>query len=275
MNGEKRKMKFIAIASLLMLTLVPTARASEYNVSPNGSDTNPGTFASPFRTIQHAADLAQPGDVITVHAGVYRERISPPRGGESDAKRIVYQAAPGEKVEIKGSEEIKGWVKVGADVWKATIPNSLFGSFNPYSDLIHGDWFNPLGRNHHTGAVYLDGDWLVEAAQLDDVLKGGAKDALWFAQVDNEQTTIWAQFIGADPNRHSAEINVRKTVFYPEKTGINYITVRGFTLADAATPWAPPTAEQIGLIGTHWSKGWIIEHNTISYSICSGIALGK
>jgi alpha-N-arabinofuranosidase len=51
--------------------------------------------------------------------------------------------------------------------------------------------------------------------------------------------------------------------------------VRGFTLRDAATPWAPPTAEQVGLVGTHWSKGWIIENNVISHSICSGIALGK
>ena len=72
----------------------------------------------PFRTIQRAAELAQPGDVITVHEGVYRERINPPRGGESDAQRIVYQAAPGEKVEIKGSEVVKNWVKVQDDVWK-------------------------------------------------------------------------------------------------------------------------------------------------------------
>ena len=71
------------------------------------------------------------------------------------------------------------------------------------------------------------------------------------------------------------EINVRQTVFYPEKTGINYITVRGFTMRQAATNWAPPTAEQIGLIGTHWSKGWIIENNVISHSRCSGISLGK
>ena len=60
----------------------------------------------------------KPGDVITVHEGIYRERINPPRGGESDAKRIVYQAAPGEKVEIKGSEVVKNWVKVQDDVWK-------------------------------------------------------------------------------------------------------------------------------------------------------------
>ncbi len=71
------------------------------------------------------------------------------------------------------------------------------------------------------------------------------------------------------------EINVRQTVFYPDKPRRNYITVRGFILRDAATPWAPPTAEQIGLIGTHWSKGWIIENNVVSHSICAGISLGK
>ena len=87
--------------------------------------------------------------------------------------------------------------------------------------------------------------------------------------------TIWAQFQGVNPNEQLVEINVRRTVFYPDKPGRNYITVRGFTMRHAATPWAPPTAEQIGLIGTHWSKGWIIEGNTISHSVCSGIALGK
>jgi len=51
--------------------------------------------------------------------------------------------------------------------------------------------------------------------------------------------------------------------------------VSGFTMRHAATPWAPPTAEQVGLIGTHWSKGWIIENNVISDSKCTGITLGK
>ena len=52
-----------------------------------------------------------------------------------------------------------------------TLPNGFFGSFNPYSDLIHGDWFESKGRQHHTGAVYLNGDWLTEAAKLENVLK--------------------------------------------------------------------------------------------------------
>ena len=71
------------------------------------------------------------------------------------------------------------------------------------------------------------------------------------------------------------EINVRDSCFYPDEPGCGYITIRGFRLCQAATQWAAPTAEQIGLIGTHWSKGWIIENNIISDSRCSGITLGK
>lgn len=46
-------------------------------------------------------------------------------------------------------------------------------------------------------------------------------------------------------------------------------------MAQAACPWAPPTAEQYGLLGTHWSKGWIIENNHIHDAKCSGISIGK
>jgi hypothetical protein len=254
---------------------VSVALGREYHVSPRGNDSGDGSAGQMLRTISAAALRAQPGDVVTVHEGVYRERVNPQRGGESDAKRLVYQAAPGETVEIKGSEVVKHWEKVQGDTWKVAIPNTLFGKFNPYSDLIRGDWFNARGREHHTGAVYLNGDWLVEAATLDEVLKPAGESLLWFGRVDGESTTIWAQFKGVDPNENLVEINVRRTVFYPDKPGVSYLTVRGFTLRHAASPWAPPTAEQIGLIGTHWSKGWIIENNRISHSRCSGVSLGK
>ena len=264
------------IGALLLLVLTTyTATASEFHVSVNGDDKDNGSSSKPFKTISAAVQVAQPGDFITVHAGTYRERVTPPRGGDSDAKRIVYQAAPGEKVVIKGSEVVRNWQKVQDDTWKVVIPNSFFGAFNPYQDLIHGDWFNPKGRNHHTGAVYLNGHWLTEAAKLEEVLKPIGKTPLWFGQVDETNTTLWAQFSGVNPNEGEVEINVRRTVFYPDRPGINYLTVRGFTMMHAATPWAPPTAEQIGLLGTHWSKGWIIENNDIRYSTCVGITLGK
>jgi alpha-N-arabinofuranosidase len=173
-----------------------------------------------------------------------------------------------------------------------TLPNTFFGRFNPYADLLHGDWFDPKGRQHHSGCVYLHGDWLMEATQLNEVLGPVGKEPLWFALVDGveakaptsdygtfkapaDSTVIYAQFPGSDPNRESVEINVRQTVFTPGKSGINYLTVRGFDLRQAATPWAPPTAGQIGVISAYWCKGWIVEDNEISYSKCCGLALGK
>ena len=262
-------------AIFVLLSCESGKLTNEYHVSMTGSDDNPGSESLPFRTISAAASLSQPGDVITVHEGIYRERIDPPRGGTSDDNRIVYQAYPGEKVVIKGSEHIKDWKKVADDTWEVKLSNSFFGGFNPYSDVISGNWFHDNKRTSHTGAVYLNGHWLNEAVNKSEVF-GPLKDTLlWYATVDESETTIWAQFDRVNPNHELVEINVRQTVFYPEEEGICFITVRGFKLEQAATPWAPPTHEQIGLIGPHWSKGWIIENNEICYSVCTGVSLGK
>jgi len=142
---------------IITLFQISAVFAKEYHVSPSGSDQNEGTITSPLKTISAAAQKARAGDIITVHAGTYRERIDPPYGGTSDAKRIVYQAAPGEEVSIKGSEVIKNWQGVEGNVWQVIIPNTFFGNYNPYQDLIEGDWFDSMKRDHHTGEVFLNG----------------------------------------------------------------------------------------------------------------------
>lgn len=268
----------------VILAFVSVAPAKEYHVSVNGNDENAGSVSQPLKTIQAAAELAQPGDVITVYEGTYRERITPPRGGESDTKRIVYQAAPGEKVEVKGSEVVTGWKPLADGVWKVTLPNSFFGDYNPFKELLTGDWLSKKGREHHTGEVYLNGKSLYEMETLEKVVKPAvypdSRDPegstfTWYCESDDRQTTIWANFHDHDPNKELVEVNARESCFYPDRPGRNYITVRGFHMSQAATQWAAPTAEQIGLIGIHWSKGWVIEGNVISNSKCTGITLGK
>ena len=137
-HNKMELMKFKLLILLVFATLVVVVK--EYHVSVKGSDKNDGSAVKPFRTINFAAQLAQAGDIITVHAGTYREWINPRNGGESDTKRIVYRAAPGEKVEIKGSEIISGWRREKGGVWKLTIPNSFFGNHNPCNNLVFGDW---------------------------------------------------------------------------------------------------------------------------------------
>jgi hypothetical protein len=269
---------------VLMILTASIVNAKEYHVSVNGSDNNDGSSSKPFKTINYAARLAQPGDVITVHTGTYREWINPARGGESDTKRIVYQAAVGEKVEIKGSEVIGGWKKEKNSVWKVTLPNTFFGDYNPYQDSIYGDWFTSYGRIHHTGEVFLNGKSLYEKEIIDKVFNPvpdtKIKDTegstyTWYCRSDTINTTIWANFQKFNPNKELVEISTRRTCFYPDKPGINFITIKGFHISQAATQWGAPTAEQIGMISTHWNKCWIIENNVISDSKCSGITLGK
>ena len=253
------------------------SQATEFFVATSGNDANPGTPAAPLRTIQRAADLAQPGDAITVHEGVYRERINPPRGGESDAKRIVYQAAPGEKVEIKGSESVKNWVKVAGRCLESDpaqlVLRQLQSLQRPDPRRLVRSQGPPASHRRRLSQRRL-ADRGGQAGRR-AATRAGSRRRSGSARWTTTNTTIWAQFKGVDPNEQLVEINVRQTVFYPDKTGINYITVRGFTLRNAATPWAPPTAEQIGLIGTHWSKGWIIENNVISHSDLLGHRAGK
>lgn len=279
------KKLIINLLAILFLTASVT-NAKEYHVSVTGNDKSEGSVQMPFRTINFAAQLAAAGDIITVHTGTYREWINPARGGESDTQRIVYVAAAGEKVEIKGSEVITGWKKEKGKegVWKVTIPNSFFGNYNPYQDSIYGDWFTSYGRIHHTGEVFLNGESLFEKEVVGKVFSPVADDKIkdkegsvytWYCESDADNTTIWANFQKFNPNKELVEISMRKTCFYPDKPGINYITISGFHISQAATQWAAPTAEQIGMIATNWNKGWIIENNVISDSKCSGITLGK
>ncbi|GGN33145.1 hypothetical protein FHR83_001686 [Actinoplanes campanulatus] len=267
------------------------------HVATTGSDDGDGSPERPFRSINRAAALARPGDTVIVHAGEYREWVTPRRGGLSDNRRITYQAADGEHVVIKGSERITGWENDGGTVWRASVPNTLFGDFNPYAEELAGDWVVHDGKEprKHLGDVYLNGLSFYEAGSraevsapekrtevidnwtsVTDRVRNPEQTLLvWYAEVGTETTTIWANFQGADPNTELVEINVRRSVFYPLVPHLDYITVRGFELAQAATPWTPPTADQPGLIGPNWAKGWIIEDNVIHDAKCSAISIGK
>jgi hypothetical protein len=54
-----------------LLLLCPPAGASTYYVSPSGNNINPGTAASPWATLQHAADQVHPGDSVIARPGAY------------------------------------------------------------------------------------------------------------------------------------------------------------------------------------------------------------
>lgn len=253
-----------------------------YYVAVEARRPGDGSKERPFKTISAAAEIASAGDEILVAPGVYREYVNPRNGGTKEFP-IVYRSVEPLGAVITGAEEVKCWKQYDGDVWTARIPNGIFGSYNPYTTEIFGDWYY-ADKPVHTGEVYLNGQSMYECFCLEDVTdpkrhqaSWNPEDSLykWYTRQDGDVTVLYANFRGKDPNKEKVEINVRRNCFYPDKTGVNYITLSGFVVKQAATTWAPPTAYQEGMIGPHWSKGWIIEDCEVSDSKCCGISLGK
>ncbi len=255
-----------------------------FYVDANVMQHGDGTREKPFKTINEAAAIAVAGDEVLVAPGVYRESVNPVNGGTED-KRIVYKSEVPLGAHITGAEELKDWKLYKGNVYTARVSNKLFGKFNPYKEVVSGDWLVAFIVSH-LGDVFLNGKSMYEAQSVAEVEAGAVSvpswdhefsTYKWYAEQDNstDETVFYANFQGADPNKENVEISVRRSCFYPEQEGRGYITLSGFTVSKAATQWAPPTAYQEGMIGPHWAKGWIIEDCEVFEAKCSGISLGK
>ncbi len=253
-----------------------------YYVNINAPREGDGSKERPFRVINEAAKMARPGDEVVVAPGVYREYVNPLYAGTEEA-RITYRSEKPLAAVITGAELLTGWKKVKGTTWTARVNNGIFGAYNPYVEKVEGDWyFSPIIR--HTGAVFMNDLMMYECGSVEEC-EAGKPDPhawtqeeakyLWYTEQDGNETVLYANFHGKDPNKQKVEISVRRNCFMPDQTGIGYITVSGFTITKAATTWAPPAAYQDGMIGPHWSKGWIIEDCEVSNSRCCGISLGK
>lgn len=256
----------------------------KYYVDANAFRGGDGSKERPFKRINDAAKVALPGDEVLVTPGIYREYVDPVNSGTEEAQ-ITYVSTTPLGAVITGAEQVKTWEHYQGNVWVYRIPNSVFGDYNPYATIVFGDWYF-ASPDRHTGCVFLNDKAMYEKATLEECIKGEIYECSWvpeesiykwYTEQDPEKdvTVIYGNFQGLNPNEENVEITVRRRCFMPSKTGVSYITVRGFKIDKAATTWAPPAAFQDGMIGPHWSKGWIIEDCEISNSKCAGISLGK
>lgn len=145
----------------------------------NADDKGPGSKERPFRTINAAAQVLQPGERVVIAEGVYRECIRPARGGTGPDAMISYEAAPGAKVEVKGAAVAKNWKpsegwNFGLDpkthqpvkAWELRLDPAMFpNGYNPFEvDNVLGNhmWLRYAQDNMSTyfrrrGLVFVDG----------------------------------------------------------------------------------------------------------------------
>ncbi len=88
--------------------------SDERFVSPEGSDSNPGTISQPYLTIQKCATTMASGGICEVRAGTYRETVTPNSG-------VTITSYDGEQVAIDGSDPVAGWSLYKGSIYKATV----------------------------------------------------------------------------------------------------------------------------------------------------------
>lgn len=125
--------------------------SATYYVAPSGTDAGPGTLASPFRTIQDAANIAVSGDTVEIEGStannpvVYREMVKPVNSG------VTFTNYNGEPVTISGADSVSGFAPVspGSPISWAPIP----AGYNIFTDGGDG-----TGQNKNIGMsdAYID-----------------------------------------------------------------------------------------------------------------------
>ena len=180
----------------------------------NAEDSGSGTKDHPFRTINHAAQILQPGESVVIASGVYREAIRPARGGTSPEAMISYEAAPGAHVEVLGAIAVSGWQpsegwNIGLDretkqpvkAWELHLDHKLFPrGYNPFAlDNVTDDryWINYAKDNmwnyfRRRGLVFVDGKPL-EPVPSPSELAGPSERSLSFFS-DIHWTPLFKEF---------------------------------------------------------------------------------
>jgi len=152
------------------------AHAQTYYVSPSGEDSNPGTEAAPFRTINRALSVigtipgAGAGQTVEVAAGTYNESVTfnLPSGSSWD-QPFTLRARPGDVVTIQAYGEVNVYIADGIDYY-AIIDGFVFDAANTWrSQVIIGGCCDPKPRsvrfqnnefiNNRFGAFEIGGDY--------------------------------------------------------------------------------------------------------------------
>lgn len=247
---------------------------------PNASDDNPGTPEMPFLSIGRAAEILAPGEKVVIHTGVYRECVTPRRGGDGPDRMIWYQAAQGENVRVLGSELWKpdfvpseGWLVGKGSVWMADLPAEWLSDYNafaltnvPQSDYVRsftGEQMYDLERCR--GMVFANGEPL--------------RQVLLSAELDTVDNAFWVEAPGrlhirmrcdADPRGLTFEVTTREQLFAPSEFYIGYVRISGIDFQYGANIYPVP---QRGLISAMRGHHWIIEDCWVCWANSVGIDL--
>lgn len=116
---KKVGLRLLTICMFYLFMVGMAIAGTTYYVSPAGNDSNNGSINAPFRTIQKAADIVNPGDTVIVKDGVYTVASNVPdlvvikRGGIAGSP-VTFKAENKWKAVLDGLNEDHNGIHVNA-----------------------------------------------------------------------------------------------------------------------------------------------------------------
>ncbi|MBN1865403.1 MAG: right-handed parallel beta-helix repeat-containing protein [Victivallales bacterium] len=233
-----------------------------------------GSEKNPFATISESVAVARAGDEIIIHAGTYRERVVLAHSGESEARRITFKAADGDKPVIKGSDIVSGWTNIEGCIWKCaqSYPEvqEPCSAYRPWKGSGYKTFPAFIFRLEQ---LFLDGEIVRHVPSLDSLVAGS-----FCVHGEGRDIYLMTDSRSLDPNGHLTEISVRPNVF--DGASQAYIAVQGLTFMHSAnyaqhgmlTTGKPSAADPEAKKRERENiRGWLIEDCELCWGNGSGV----
>jgi parallel beta-helix repeat protein len=230
------------------------------NRHPQATDAGAGTREQPFKTIKRGLKATQPGDVLHIGAGVYRESVLP-RAGEN-GKPVTVEGEDGTL--ITGSDPIPGWERQADGLWTVT---NWVGKYEPPMDPKESD------ARSDAGNLFFVDDEPMDFVKTRLELTPGT----WTAEPimgRGPKTLRLYPLPGTDPNRVPAEITVGRGItlngfthlrnLHVTRGGVN-LRGRRNLLENCTLSWSPFVCLGIG------GQDQIVRNNRILWGANSGV----
>jgi len=207
---KNRHFQAIGIKLVLMLGFLFCA-ASEGKTWHVSGETPAGIKQQEqVRTIGQAAALAEPGDTVIIHSGIYREAVEIEKSG-LPGNPIKFQVAEGAVVIVTGADRISEWTEVEGDgrIYSAPWPHK-FITWNRYNTHPDDDYHRLIGRCEQ---VFVNGYALRQVLERDKLARG-----TFYVDLDDKRLYIW--------NYNNQDVSSRKAIVEASVRG-SILTVKG------------------------------------------------
>jgi len=218
---------------LVIISLFFTQFGFSQQIHVNGSsasENHDGSVSSPYLTIQEAVDVAQEGDTVIIHKGIYREEVEIP------VDSICIKVAQGEDVTVSGTEVVLNWIPVGEEVYKAVVPWDVTEGNQSNQVFVNGEmihlarWPKQTHPDFVTHPAY---------AVMDDVKESGASAILVTENEFDQPKERWVNakaWVNFSHNRHDGQgwsgtvsyvSTITNTIKIEDEGGITSLNVGG------------------------------------------------